>query len=137
MDQQQIKRRLAYQNSKDKQADSMDNDTDHPLRVWFHKLTGVGTHKPRQRSAVNTWRKTKKDAIENALKEEVKRLGGVHRDKLAVLRDKVAKSMFSMLPDAEKAMWESRAKEEQKDRLKRWETVLEDPTNTDPKERQR
>ncbi|KDR66323.1 hypothetical protein GALMADRAFT_147927 [Galerina marginata CBS 339.88] len=133
----QIKRWMAYQYMKDHDINSMDSGLDNPFRMILHKITGIPVQRPRQRSAVNTWRKTQRDIIEREVKLQTRKAGGVHRDKLAAFRDKIAKTMFNKLTKEEQAQWEEQAKEEQKDRLAEWKLAMESPASTEPAARQR
>ncbi|KDR83153.1 hypothetical protein GALMADRAFT_134648 [Galerina marginata CBS 339.88] len=133
----QIKRWMAYQYMKDHDINDMDSGLDNPYRMILHKITGVPVQRPRQRSAVNTWRKTQREAIEHEVKLQTKKVGGVHRDKLAAFRDKIAKTMFCKLTKEEQTQWEEQAKEEQKERLVQWKRAQESPPSTEPAARQK
>ena len=99
--------------------DPKDSGAQDPYRALLFKLTGVGIQRPRLRSAVNTWRKTQRIAIEHEVKRVVMR-DGTPRSQLAKLRDAIARKMFERLPVESQKYWGDRAKEEHEAALKRW-----------------
>jgi len=133
--QQQMKRWFAYQYMKDSDLDPKDSGTENPFRIFLLRLAGLdASTKPRLRTAVNTWRKTQRKEIE----VEIKRLySKVQRDKLASIRDKVAKEMFNKLNEFERKGWGEQAAEDHAERLAEWTELMEGEVSTSSIDRQR
>ena len=115
--------------------DPKDSGAHDPYRTLLFKLTGVGIQRPRLRSAVNTWRKTQRIAIEQEVKRVVTR-DGTPRSQLAKLRDAIAHKMFGRLPAESQKYWQDQAKEEHEAALKRWKDDTTGKPSKDPVARQ-
>jgi hypothetical protein len=126
---------FTYHHMEDQAMDPKDSGAQDPYRALLFKLTGVGIQRPRLRSAVNTWRKTQRIAIEHEVKRVVTR-DGTHRSQLAKLRDAIARKMFERLPAESQKYWGDRAKEEHEAALKRWKDDTTGKPSKDPVARQ-
>jgi len=126
---------MAYNLAKDSDLDPKESGAENPYRILLLRLTGSGcSTKPRLRTAVNTWRKTQRLEIE----AEVLRLyGKIARSKLASIREKVAKKMFSKLSEVERSGWEEQAVEEHAERVAKWTELMEGDISADNADRQR
>ncbi|KDR65749.1 hypothetical protein GALMADRAFT_217423 [Galerina marginata CBS 339.88] len=113
----------------------MDANAKNPYRILLLKLTGVGVQRPRQRSAANTWRKTKREAIKAESQRRAKKTSTSGKQ-LTALRDKVARDMFAKLSKEERAQWEIQAKEDHVEVLKKWNDDISGAPSTAPADRQ-
>ncbi|PPQ76699.1 hypothetical protein CVT26_004469 [Gymnopilus dilepis] len=126
----QIKRWLAYQYMKDQELDPKESGVNNPYYSLIFAITGKEAGKPRRRTAVNVWRKTKRAAIELQVKKIAEETG-VSKDRWATLRDKVARDMFNELPKVEQEQWDQQAKLESDFAMEQWKnTMLGEPPNT-------
>ena len=132
---QQIKRWFAYQYMKDQDMDPKESGAQNPYRALLFKLTGVGMQRPRLKSAVDTWRKTQREEIEQEVRRIVSR-EGTHRSQLAKLRATVARKKFEALPVGEQKHWADLAKAEHDTALERWKEDITREPSKDPIERQ-
>jgi hypothetical protein len=105
---QQIKRWMAYQYMKDQDLNPKESGVNNPYHALLFQLTGKEMGRPRRKTAVNVWRKTQRAAIEAKVKTRAANSGAT-RDKLAALRDKLAREMFSSLAEAEQEHWKTQA----------------------------
>ncbi|KAF8868525.1 hypothetical protein CPB84DRAFT_1857559 [Gymnopilus junonius] len=101
------------------ELDTKDSFETKLIDALLFALTGKGTVRPRQRTPVNVWRKTKRSEIE-AKSKFIAEKDGLANDQLAALRDKVARDMFDALPDAEKEHWKQQAEVESSAVLDQW-----------------
>ncbi|KAF8876893.1 hypothetical protein CPB84DRAFT_1852837 [Gymnopilus junonius] len=132
----QIKRWLAYQYTKDHDVDSKANGANDPYRALLYKLTGKEFVRPRVKTPCNVWRKTQRGAIEEKTKALAAELS-VGKKGLAALRDKIAREMFSQLPEEERRKWRSTAEQESNAAQKMWEQEVTSPASTASEDRQR
>jgi hypothetical protein len=121
---------------KDQELDPRETGAQGPYQILLSQLTGGTSGKPRQKTAMNIWRRTHTDTIETELKRRVSELG-VDRKRLAALRESVAKDLFSVLEQAEKEEWKQQAKEEHDASLAVWKKSVTEAPSTDPADRQR
>ncbi|PPQ76173.1 hypothetical protein CVT24_006599 [Panaeolus cyanescens] len=122
---------------KDNDVDSTDSGALNPFNVLLYKLTGVGYQRPRLRSPVNVWRRTHRAEIEEEAQALALKDTRSQRQKLANLREKVAKSKFDMLGEVEKTYYRELAKKEHEETIKKWENDLKSPPSTAPEDRQK
>ncbi|KAF9478066.1 hypothetical protein BDN70DRAFT_880408 [Pholiota conissans] len=103
------------------------------------KLTGKELARPRCRTAVNVWRKTHREEIEEQLKRQLGPDLKGKRDRLASERDKIARDMFSKLDLEEQKLWKEKALAEHAKNLEDYQKNVENAerTSTDPADRQR
>lgn len=116
--------------------DPRESGAQNPYRLLLHKLTGTSSQKPRLKSPVNVWRKTQRREIDSEVQDITAR-NPVARNRLAALRDKVARDMFEKLPEAEKAQWVEQAKEEHEAALAQWKKDNDGSYSHAPADRQR
>jgi hypothetical protein len=121
---------------KDHDMDPKESGAHNPYRILLHKLTGSTIHCPRRRTAVNVWRKTQREIIEQEVKLRATATG-TKLSGLATLRDKVAKELYTKLDAEEKAQWEVQAREEHNAAVAAWKGETEGEFSTDPADRQR
>jgi hypothetical protein len=107
-------------------------------RILLGQLTGASDKAPRQKTAVNIWRKSYTQEIEKEVTLRAKR-DNVDKKKLAPVREKVAKEMFEKLSLEDKDKWTKRAKEDHEADIKEWKFKQEttSPPSTSPADRQR
>lgn len=116
--------------------DPRESGAQNPYRLLLHKLTGTSSQKPRLKSPVNVWRKTQRREIDSEVQDITARTP-VARNRLAALRDKVAREMFEKLPEVEKTQWVEQAKEEHEAALAQWKKGSEGSYSDTPADRQR
>src|SRR6266542_2921791 len=133
---QQIKRWLAYQYMKDQELNPRESGAHNPYRILLSQLNGGTSGKPRQKTAMNIWRRTHTDEIEEQLKCCTSELS-IDRKKLASARETVAKGLFSALESVEKEEWKARALEEHEADMAAWKKSMVDDPSTDLADRQR
>jgi hypothetical protein len=121
---------------KDEELDPRETGAQNPYDVLLSQLTGGTTGKPRQKTAMNIWRRTHTDDIDAVLKRRAAE-SGVERKRLAALRESVAKELFSALDPDEKEEWKQRAKDEHDAELAAWKKARSGEPSTDPANRQR
>jgi hypothetical protein len=120
---------------KDQDMASKESGAQNPYRALLYKLTGVGIQRPRLKSAVNTWRKDRRDDIEREVRRVVL-IDGTPRSQLAKLRDSIARKLFETLPAEDQKKWAEQAKEEHEAAREIWkETTTGDPSK-EPADRQ-
>lgn len=107
-----------------------------PYRSLLGQLTGTSDKAPRQKSAVNIWRKLYTDDIEKEVTIRAKR-DNVDKKKLAPVREKVAKEMFERLSRVDKDDWAKQAKEQHEAEIKVWKEEATSPPSECPADRQR
>lgn len=139
---QQIKRWMAYQYRKDHDLDPTQSGAHNPFRILLARLLGnTQLDRPRLKTAVNVWRKTRRaDIEEEAQRLVVERLangGKKKKDGLIAARDSVARQMFAELSEEDRNFWKQEAKAEHDAALKRWANEMNGPIPTDPASRQR
>ena len=61
---------------------------------------------------------------------------GIPNDKLAALRDKVARQMFNALPADQQEKWTKQAEDETKAASEEWERMRKNEPSTKPEDRQ-
>jgi hypothetical protein len=127
---------MAYQHMKDHDMDPKESGAHNPYRVLVHKLTGTTIQCPRRRTAVNVWRKTQRESIEQEVKCRAATIG-TRLSGMAALRDKVAKEFYGNLDAEEKAQWEAQAKEDHEAAVTAWKSETEGKFSTEPADRQR
>ena len=132
---QQIKRWMAYQYMKDQDLNPKESGASNPYHALLFQLTGKEMGRPRRKTAVNIWRKTQRAAIEAKVKTRVANSGAT-RDKLAALRDKLAREMFSSLLETEQEHWKNQANIESEAALAAWKRDMESEPSEDPVDRQ-
>lgn len=115
--------------------DPKESGAQNPYRALLFKLTGVGMQRPRLKSAVDTWRKTRRDEIEREVKRIVMK-DGTPRSQLAKLRGTIARKIFEALPAEEKVQWAELAKEDHEAALERWKEDTSGEPSQDPIDRQ-
>ena len=120
---------------KDQDLNSKESGASNPYHALLFQLTGKEMGRPRRKTAVNVWRKTQRAAIEARVKTHAASSGAT-RDKLAALRDKLAREMFSSLTDTEQEHWKSQANTESETALAAWKRNMESEPSTDPVDRQ-
>jgi len=116
--------------------DPRESGAHNPYRTLLHKLTGTTIQKPRQKPAVNVWRKTQRGEIDVEAKKITER-ENAPRSKHAAIRDKLARDMFERLPEEEKIQWAEQAKEEHATAMSRWKEDTEGNPSTEPEDRQK
>ena len=114
---------------------------DDPYRILLGQLTGASDKAPRQKTAVNIWRKSYTQEIEKEVTLRAKR-DNVDKKKLAPVREKVAKEMFEKLSLGDKDKWTKQAKEDHEAEIKEWKfkqetTLSPSSTRPSPADRQR
>ena len=111
---------------------------DDPYRILLGQLTGASDKAPRQKTAVNIWRKSYTQEIEKEVTLRAQR-DSLDRKKLAPVREKVAKEMFEKLSVGDKDKWTKQAKEDHEAEMKEWKFKQEttSPLSTCPADRQR
>ena len=127
---------MAYQYMKDQDLNPKESGASNSYHALLFQLTGKETGRPRRKTAVNVWRKTQRTAIEAKVKTRAANSGAT-RDNLAALRDKLAREMFSTLPEAEQEHWKNQANVESEAALAAWKCDMESEPSTDPADRQR
>jgi len=115
--------------------DPKEPGSQNPYRALLHKRTGIGIQHPRLKSAVNTWRKTRRDDIEHEVRRIVL-IDGTPHSQLAKLRDSIARKMFEALPVEEQKQWGEHAKEEHEAILEVWKETTTGEPSTEPADRQ-
>ncbi|PPQ81136.1 hypothetical protein CVT24_007876 [Panaeolus cyanescens] len=133
----QIKRWLEYQHMKDNDVNPAESGALNPFSVLLFKLTGIGYQKPRLRSAVNTWRRAHRAEIEEEAQSLALNDTRSQRQKLANIREKVAKEKFDSLSEEDQRYYRDLAKEEHEAAMKQWEKDTTSPPSTSPEDRQR
>ena len=121
---------------KDQDLNPKESGVNNPYHSLLFQLTGKEMGRPRRKTAVNVWRKTQRAAIEAKVKTHAANSGAA-RDKLAALRDKLAREMFSSLAEAEQEHWKNQANIESEAALASWKSDMESEPSTDPADRQR
>ena len=86
---------------KDWDMDPHESGAHIPYLTLLHKLTVSTIQKPRQKPAVNVWRKTQRKDIDFEAKKITER-ENAPRSKHAAIWDKLARDMFQGLPEEEK-----------------------------------
>ncbi|PPR07319.1 hypothetical protein CVT26_013679 [Gymnopilus dilepis] len=132
---QQIKRWMAYQYMKDQDACSSDSSTSNSLANVMSQLTGKDGGKPRKKTAVNVWRKSQRQVIDLKVKS-IADAQGIPKDRMAALRDKVAREMFNALPAAVQAKWKEQALKESELANEEWERSQKEEPSEKPEDRQ-
>jgi hypothetical protein len=107
-----------------------------PYRILLQHLTGTQLHRPRLKTAVNVWRRTHRDQIEAEVRKRAV-ASGWDKKKLAPLREKIAKDIFSKLSNETKEEWDRLAKEEHAQSLEQYTKDVTSRPATDPASRQR
>ena len=110
--------------------------THNPYHLLFSQLTGSTSGKPRQKTAMNIWRRTHAEKIE----AEVKRRAleqGTSKKGLAALREKVAKELFALVDPAERDACRERALEEHAIDMAQWKKSVLVRPSTEPADRHR
>jgi len=121
---------------KDNDVDPTDSGSQNPYCILLHQLTGTSILKPRCKQVSFLWRKSHKETI----KTEVRRpahIKNIHPKKLAPVREKVVKELFSALPKEEQLDWSHAAKEDHQELLKQWEREIKSSPSTVLKDCQR
>jgi len=121
---------------KDQDIDPRESGAHNPYRNLLHKLTGTSIQKPRQKSPVNIWRKTQRKEIDSEAKKIIEK-DKTPPSKHAAVRDKVAREMYDLLSQEEKAQWIEQAKEEHEAAIAKWKEDTEGDPSTAPEDRQR
>ncbi|KDR76072.1 hypothetical protein GALMADRAFT_139832 [Galerina marginata CBS 339.88] len=133
----QIKRWLAYQYMKDHDINPKESGAQNPYQVLLSKLTGKDFNRPRQKPAINLWRQTQREAIENNVKARARATKTNTRDGLAPLREKIVREMFTKLDDEEQRRWKDECLREHRVAIAAWKEEMERETSTAPEDRQR
>ena len=109
-----------------------------PYRILLGQLTGASDKAPRQKTAVNIWRKSYTQEIEKEVTLRAQR-DSLDRKKLAPVSKKVAKEMFEKLSVGDRDKWTKQAKEDHEAEMKEWKFKQEttSPLSTCPADRQR
>jgi hypothetical protein len=121
---------------KDQDIDPRESGAQNPYCSLLHKLTGTTIQKPRQNPPVNTWRKTQHKEIDIEAKEFIEQ-ENLPRSKHAAIRDKVARDMFTRLPEEKRAQWVEQAKEEHDAAVLKWKEETEGNPSIKPEDRQK
>lgn len=119
----------------DKGLGSRKTVTQNPYHVLLSQLTGGTCGKPRQKTAMNIWRRTHTQNIEAEVKRRALEEGTTKKG-LAALREKVAKELFAVVDPAERDACRERAVEEHTCDLAQWKKSVSDKPSTDPANRQ-
>ncbi|PPQ81301.1 hypothetical protein CVT26_015211 [Gymnopilus dilepis] len=98
-------------------------------------LTGRQQTRPRKKTAVNVWRKTQRHNIEARVKN-LMHAQGIVKDRMAAVRDKVAREMFNALPPSVREKWKEEAKRETELDIQEWERFQREGPSTSPADRQ-
>ncbi|PPQ77572.1 hypothetical protein CVT26_006110 [Gymnopilus dilepis] len=131
----QIKRWMAYQHMKDQDSDPMEPSPTNPYNSLIFQLSGKEPTRPRKKTAVNVWRKSQRHNIEVRVKNLAK-TQGIPNDRLAALRDKVARDMFHALPLDQQDKWKKQAEEESVAANEEWERLRKSGPSKKPEDRQ-
>jgi hypothetical protein len=107
-----------------------------PYRILLGQLTGASDKAPRQKTAVNIWRKSYTQEIEKEVTLRAKR-DKLDRKRLAPVREKVAKEMFEKLSSGDKDKWTKQAKDDHEAEIEEWKQETTSPPSTCPADRQR
>ena len=121
---------------KDQDLNPKESGANNPYHALLFQLTGKEMGRPRRKTAVNVWRKTQRSAIDAKVKTCMVN-SGTTRDKLAALRDKLAREMFSALTETEQEYWKNQSIIESETALAAWKHDLESDPSTEPADRQR
>lgn len=121
---------------KDQDLNPKESGANNPYHSLLFQLTGKEMGRPRRKTAVNVWRKTQRVAIEAKVKTHAANSGAT-RDKLAALRDKLAREMFASLSETEQEHWKTQANVESETALATWKCDMQSEPSTDPADRQR
>jgi len=121
---------------KDQELDPRETGAQGPYHVLLGQLTGGTSGKPRQKTAMNIWRRTHTEEIEAELKRQASEFG-IERKRLAASRETVAKNMFSALGSSEKDAWRQQAKEEHDADLVSWKKAMTGEPSAAPEDRQK
>jgi len=97
---------------------------DGTYQILLGQLTGASDKAPRQKTAINIWRKSYTQEIEKEVTLRAKR-ENLDRKKLAPVREKVAKEMFEKLSLGDKDKWTKQAKEDHEAEIKEWKSKQE------------
>lgn len=110
-----------------------------PYRALLCKLLGRQTDRPRLKTAVNVWRKPRRDRIKFEAQKiaDSTRRKGKKREAMISIRDRVARSMFGKLPETERHFWKQEAASEHDIAMKAWLEEIDSPVPSDPAARQR
>lgn len=120
---------------KDQDYDPMDSDPKNPYHALISQLTGKDSGRPRRKTAVNVWRKTQRHQIETKVKA-LAAAEGVARERLAALRDKVARDMYNALPADKQEFWRKQADEESELAIQQWKRSLNSEPSGEAVDRQ-
>jgi len=121
---------------KDQDLDPRETGAQNPYRILLGQLTGRTSGKPRQKTAMNIWRRTHTEEIEAELRRRISEFG-VERKRLAASRENIARDMFGALEGDQKEEWKQRAKEEHEVDLASWNKSMTGEPSTEPADRQR
>jgi len=121
---------------KDQELDPRESGAQNPFNILLSQLTGGSSGKPRQKTAMNIWRRTHSAEIEAELRHRASEMA-IDRKRLAASRETVAKDLFSALESSEKEEWKQRAKEEHEAALAVWNKAVTDGPSEEPADRQR
>ncbi|PPR07590.1 hypothetical protein CVT26_002260 [Gymnopilus dilepis] len=127
--------RFRKAHTKDHDVDPMEPSADNPYNHFIFQLSGKEPGRPRKKMAVNVWRKSQCYNIEMRTKNLAK-VQGVRSNRLAALRDKVAREMFQALPLEQQEKWAKRAEEETAAAIKERERCKKSEPSTKPEDRQ-
>ena len=115
---------------KDQDLDPKESGANNPFHSLIFSITGKEAGRPRRKTAVNVWRKSQRHEIEAKVKGITGR-DNVEKDRLAALRDQIARDMFNKLPSDEQSHWQQQAKIESDFALEQWKrAMLSDPPST-------
>jgi len=119
---------------KDHDIDPKDSGKQNPYRALLFKLTGIGSVKPRLRSACNTWRKltVNRDVIEVLAKAQ-----GATKKNGVTLRGRIANELFAELDAEMKEEWAALAVQEHEEGVANWKLAMTSPPSTLPVDRQK
>ena len=120
---------------KDQDLNPKESRASNPYHALLFQLTRKEMGRPCRKTAINVWHKTQHAAIEAKVKTRVANSGAT-RDKLAALRDKLAREMFSSLMETEQEHWKNQANTKSEAALAAWKCNMESEPSVDPVDHQ-
>lgn len=136
---QQIASWFSYRYMRKHHPDPRSTDPSNPFTALLFSLTGKPSRdKPRQKSAVNCW--SKSEDASTAISAEVRKIciaQGIQRNQSVGVWNQVAQDKFALLTDAERKIWEQKAKDAHAEDIAAWKALNEGNISTKPEDRQR
>lgn len=134
---------MAYQYRKAQDLEPTQTGAFDPYRAVFFKLLGnKQMNRPRAKTPVNLWRKSKNVEIEAEAQRIIESTWDptskkTKKEMAVSTRDKVARDMFEKLSEEEKLFWKQEVKDEHNAAVEQWAKEMNGPIATDPASRQR